>query len=449
MNNESDKQLQRLSERLPVHYPNDKLWGMITDGLNRADSEQRYEQLISDLPVHHPEASIWQAIETRLTRALFLRRAVVVTGIAASLLILFTFFRLGDNNDLKNNPQSVAQGITQQDKQQQQQQQQPTPGNDITSAPVKVVAQSLSKYTPVKPSKSQNARYADFILTEVQDQVAAFETSSPAIAEIPVSQGNIENQSSATSEAEQTNPTPPAIVFDKDYLKNTSPLPLLPEEQHRGDLSLAIAYLPEPINTGSGNALMHNMGIAASITRDNFRIQSGLGMAYNNSEVVYDLNYTQMLQVPIAHPGGPNDTTNIRVNNSFSELKGNERHQYLTYDLGVGRKLYETGKFSAWVNAGAGLAWRLDKSDLRSETIDKLEKNYNMQVSDIQLDLPSYNRFNVNLMTGIDLNYALIKRLSFTFTPLGRLYLKPITETETSASDPFTFGFRTGMKFDF
>jgi hypothetical protein len=52
-------------------------------------------------------------------------------------------------------------------------------------------------------------------------------------------------------------------------------------------------------------------------------------------------------------------------------------------------------------------------------------------------------------MAGLDFNYKLMKRLSFSFAPVSRLYLKPVLVKNGLPTDSFSLGFRTGMKYDF
>ncbi|MBK7215441.1 MAG: hypothetical protein IPH88_19615 [Bacteroidales bacterium] len=52
-------------------------------------------------------------------------------------------------------------------------------------------------------------------------------------------------------------------------------------------------------------------------------------------------------------------------------------------------------------------------------------------------------------MAGLDINYRILDRLSLSFAPISRFYLKPVLEKNGSSTDSFSLGFRSGMKFDF
>jgi hypothetical protein len=67
----------------------------------------------------------------------------------------------------------------------------------------------------------------------------------------------------------------------------------------------------------------------------------------------------------------------------------------------------------------------------------------------VSTDKPVYNDVNVNFVTGIDFNYAVIKRLSISFSPTSRWYFKPMLSKNNQATDELTFGFKTGLKFVF
>jgi hypothetical protein len=132
-----------------------------------------------------------------------------------------------------------------------------------------------------------------------------------------------------------------------------------------------------------------------------------------------------------------------------SEYLGTEKHKYITYNLGFGRKLFSSGKFSTWINAGAGFGIKLNEPDLIISTANSVKGQYNALNVSISASGPVYNDVNVNFMTGIDFNYKVFTRLTISFAPVSRWYFKPVLSKDNQATDELTLGFRTGMKFDF
>jgi hypothetical protein len=141
------------------------------------------------------------------------------------------------------------------------------------------------------------------------------------------------------------------------------------------------------------------------------------------------------------------DSTNAAYE-SVSNFEGVERHGFVSWDIGAGHKLFSTKKFTTWINAGAGLDVRVNNASLRDATIETMSKNYNSTVNSIDIDDPIYNRMSMSLVSGIEFDYRIIKRLSLSMQPQIRYYLYPIFKNPESLPDPYSLGFRTGIKFD-
>ncbi|MBK7174489.1 MAG: hypothetical protein IPH84_14945 [Bacteroidales bacterium] len=227
------------------------------------------------------------------------------------------------------------------------------------------------------------------------------------------------------------------------------PEPFENDEKKGKNFTLAANYLPESLENGNGTSMFHNFGLMASLGNEKTRIQSSLGMAYNTEHRVYDVNYTQFIPITVPNPGQPSDSTAIMETTGATELEGTERHQYLTYDLGLGKRLFSVGKMTTWVNTGAGIAFKLDDASLRETTIKTINQHNNSQVNKIDLEIPDYNGVNINIMASLDFNYKIMDRLSISFAPTSRIYLKPVLLKEGSSTDSFSLGFRSGMKFEF
>ena len=115
----------------------------------------------------------------------------------------------------------------------------------------------------------------------------------------------------------------------------------------------------------------------------------------------------------------------------------------------MGRRLFSKGKFSTWINAGAGFGVRLNNPDLVSTTENSIKNQYNASITSVSSSKPVYNDVNVNFVTGIDFNYEVLNRLSIYFTPTSRWYFKPVLSINNQPTDELTLGFKTGVKFDF
>jgi len=221
------------------------------------------------------------------------------------------------------------------------------------------------------------------------------------------------------------------------------------DSKSNNNFALGMYYLPENIDNGDGTSLFHNVNVTASYNKEKVRYNTSLGMAYNEEQLVFDMNYN--INTPVMGTGadGQLDTLGYRVDKMESQYEGTEKHQYFTYNLGLGRKLFSAGKFSTWISAGAGFGIRLNDPDIISSTENSIKGQYNAQITSVQTSKPEYNDVYVNFATGIDLNYRLLKRLSFTFTPTSLWYFKPVLTKDNQPTDELTLGFKTGMKFDF
>jgi hypothetical protein len=137
------------------------------------------------------------------------------------------------------------------------------------------------------------------------------------------------------------------------------------------------------------------------------------------------------------------------VSNFDSEYQGTEKHQYITYNLGLGKRLFNFGKFSSWINAGAGFGIQINNPDLINTATQSIKGQPNAQINTVNTDKPQYTDYNINFVTGIDFNYQIIKRLSISFAPTSRWYFKPLLTKDNQPTDELSLGFRTGMTFDF
>jgi hypothetical protein len=246
-----------------------------------------------------------------------------------------------------------------------------------------------------------------------------------------------------------------SVLFQKEQYATTTPVLKynVPVEvkpvNNKNYFALAMNYLPENIDNGTKNSLFHNVDLTASYNKEKVRFNTSLGMAYNEEQIEFNVNYAINTPVTAFGQGGKLDTLSYSMADMNSQYTGNEKHQYFTYNLGLGRKLFSSGKFSTWLNLGAGFGILLNNSDLIASTENSVKSQYNVLNVSVNSSKPVYNDLNVNVVTAIDFNYKIINRLSITFTPTSRWYLKPVLSLDSQSTDKLTLGFKTGMKFDF
>jgi len=430
------KENKHLSERLPVHSPDDSLWSSISAGLDALEHEKTYRERLTGLPIHRPDDALWIAILGRMRRPVYIRRvAYSVLAVAASLLLLVSILRQPE----------VPAGI----RPEQQAIQATKPATPIPATNDAVTNNPVQSKTIAHAGRVQPERMVPEVTTGTQapaEAVLVVENTdiAPAIArtQIPV---NLKNR--FTRKPSKNRNSSPVYAQLPVILPKTDPYGQ--EEQGFRKITLAANYLPESLENGSGSSMFHNFGLMASLGNEKTRIQSSIGMAYNSEHRVYDVDYTQFIPITVPIPGTGRDSTTIMEASGASQLEGTERHQYFTYDLGVGKRLFSVGKMTTWLNTGAGLAVKLDDASLKETTIKTINQHNNSTVNHIDLEIPDYNGININLMAGLDFSYRIMDRLSLSFAPTSRYYIRPVLEKNGASTDSFSFGFRSGMKFEF
>ncbi len=444
----------RLSENLPVHKPDQGLWDRISTELDAVQAREIYEEKLANLPVHKAGEASWAAILSRLQRSGMLRKtAYTLLAAAASLLLLFSIFRNPELKHVINNKAASSPATIK-------------PAIPAESAAIAIIpGGSHSSVASLMPSSeiSPTAQAIENPEKYREDQQAnGSKENDPPLAYLPLQntprrdlnllKARTDFRPSPARIRDHSVPGSPSyarVIRLQPVPKTYSPEPYNPNQKTGTGFTLAANYLPESFNNGNGTSLFHNFGLQASLGNDKIRIQSGIGMAYTSEHRVYDVNYTQFIPITGTKPGTNIDTTEIKAFDRASELEGTERHQYLTYDLGVGKKLFSIGKMTTWVNTGAGLAVKLDHTSLRETTIKTITTNTNSTVNTIDLQIPTYNGVNINIMAGLDFSYQLMSHLNISFAPTSRIYVKPVLETNGASTDSFTLGFRSGIRYDF
>jgi hypothetical protein len=444
-----------LSGRLPVHSPDERLWSGISSGLDNLETQQAYEERLQDLPVHHPDDSTWNLILRRMQRTRIIRiSGYSFLAVAASLLLLISIFRIPEAKlDNSQTLSAIGNGKI------------PDRIEAKRNTPVKTSVRPVNTVpNPVKyntigiplqafsESKSEGNLMEDATsfnrTSTINDQIKYRPDIHPLAPKINLAYGSVvvSLRRVPITRKQYSEPVPTTQSIAKYY----SPDPYSPKKKKSNSFDLAANYLPESLENGNGNSLFHNFGLMASLGNEKTRIQSSVGMTYNSEHRSYDVGYTQYIAITVPNPGHPtDDSTYIIPASGNSKLEGTEKHQYITYDLGVGKKLFSLGKMTTWVNTGAGFAYKLDNSSLKEKTINTIKGHNNSQVNTIDLEIPDYNKLNINIMAGLDFNYLVMDRLIISFAPISRVYLKPVLEKNGSSTDSFSLGFRSGVKFKF
>jgi hypothetical protein len=481
----------RLSEQLPQHSPNPGAWDRLSSSLDALDAETAYHEKLEGLPVHSPDEGMWEIISRRLARVAYLRTGTrIAISAAAVILLFFTVSRVIDYQGKTTSRNNIAQqGIIKPIK--------PTIGKSNTQLPAGKASSRISKNSGLEKSnavfltssnsfKNNDKKTAATIntvkVTGVLRSDDIVENTVPpdlTIASILPPDTSI-TLKPASDDSVAFTPPPfylylplsqpisnlgkPIIVTDYPKTSSTpsnqanSPLAsanlpksiMTSKTTVEGDhFALAMGYLPENIYNGTDNSVFYNVDLTASYSKEKIRFNTAVGMAYNEDEFEVKMNYDINTPVTAIGPTGFLDTVSYHTASLQSDYIGSEKHQYFTYNLGLGARLFGYKKFSTWINAGAGFGLMLNNPDLVSYTENSVKNQYNASITGVSTDKPVYNDVNVNFVTGIDFNYAVIKRLSISFTPTSRWYFKPVLSKNNQATDELTFGFKTGLKFIF
>ena len=486
---------RKLSEQLPSHSPDKGTWQRLSEKLDVVDAESAYQEKLQGLPVHSPDQGTWNLILGRLNRIAYYKTGIrIALSAAAGLLLFFTVSRLLDQNQSTTNkaPQVVKQEkITKSPQASSQANLLPAketgkhepihksenilPGKNVAVSasgihkPKKVKSESgtelstISIHATLEEILKSTAVVADPEASRSENENIII--TQPTRIETNVPSGNSAGQLTQNSSIQDTaSPTygiinasneTKSVLFQKDQyvvinpiLANSVPVDTKPVK-NRNHFALDMNYLPENIYNGTNNSLFHNVDLTASYNKGKVRFNTSLGMAYNEEQLKFQVSYDINTPVTALGQGGKLDTLSYSSASMDSQYTGNEKHQYFTYNLGVGRQLISSGKFSTWLNLGAGFGVLLNNPDLVASTANSVKSMYNAQIVNVNSSIPVYNDINVNFVTAIDFNYKIISRLSITFTPTSRWYLKPVLSVDNHSTDTFTLGFRTGMKFDF
>ncbi len=464
MNENKNPIKNRLSEQLPSHAPDPGSWQRLSAKLDALDADTALQEKLGTLPVHSPDPATWNSILFRLNRTAYIKTGVRLTlSAAAGLLLFLTVSRFADsyfNTPIRPEvaeqvqhgvPPSAASGSGSEKVQDNIQKQ--ANGNAQNASD----ENSTIAYNPVIPKVSPTVLQFDFSFPDNEtylemDMPLPDENTTELLAGITFidveSFTGVGNGNSAG--ASET-----SILLKKQDNQLVSPpvkyySPVEPVSgSEKNNFALTMNYLPENIYNGTDNSLFHNVDVTASYNKEKVRFNTSLGMAYNEEQLVFEMNYDVNIPVTATGPGGHVDTVGYAVEALNSEYQGTEKHQYFTYNLGIGRKLFSFGKFSSWFNAGAGFGVKLNDPDIIASTEKKIQNQYNAKITSVNTNQPVYNDVNVNFVTGIDFSYKLFNRLSLSFTPTSRWYFKPVLTVSGQATDELTLGFKTGMKFDF
>lgn len=482
----------RLSEQLPSHSPDPGTWQQLSAKLDAMDAEAAYQERLQELPVYTPDRGTWSIISSRLNRIAYYKTGIrIALSAAAGLILFFTVSRISDNYQAGTNkviPQLVKQEqptsplaatiqpnrVTRQLPDSQQTSKKTTINHSginvisyVERKQESIISDAVSEIVPSVTSVDANtALNQESNTIEAESEIAALNNEIPVNNEVLVQpdinmsqftqNSSINEGTLPVKEITQTEIEPKSILFQKEQyttsastnIKQYSP-PEPMASSNKNHVALGMNYLPENIYNGTDNSLFHNVDLTASYNKEKVRFNTGVGMAYNEEQLSFNMSYNINTPLTAMGPGGKVDTLSYEVANMDSEYLGTEKHKYVTYHLGIGRRIFSSGKFSTWFNAAAGFGVQLNNPDLITSTKNSIKNQYNAQIVSIESSKPVYNDVNINFVTAIDFNYMILNKLSITFTPTSRWYFKPVLSMNNQATDELTLGFRTGLKFDF
>ncbi|MFZ4548314.1 MAG: hypothetical protein ACOYN4_12795 [Bacteroidales bacterium] len=452
---------KRLSEQLPTHSPDPGSWQRMSAKLDALGAEAAFREKIEQLPQHSPDMDTWSKINLRLNRIGYYKTAKrIALAVAAGLLLFLSVSRVADYTQKPLGIPQVAEQI----------QIPSTKGAEakIQLADIIIPQKHLPDNNLARTPKPSSTGSTNDIKIELPTENDAVAENIP-IEETPIMEKSVvvDNLPERVADAYAADNFPVQEVISKENKTKSAGLPIeqtenpatspvkyyTPKEPVSGGnhnhFAVAMNYLPENVNNGTDNSLFHNVDLTASYNKEKVRFNTSIGMAYNEEQLEFDMNYDVKTPVTAIGPGGHLDTLRYEVANVDSQYQGTEKHQYFTYNLGFGRRLFSFGKFSSWINAGAGFGIQVNNPDLIASTQNSIKGQYNAQIISVKSDKPVYNDVNVNLVTGIDLNYAILNKLSITLAPTGRWYFKSMLTKDNQPTDELTLGFRTGLKLDF
>ncbi len=486
---------KKLGEQLPSHSPDPGAWQRLSAKLDTMDAEAVYQEKLQQLPVHSPNHGTWNLIYRRLNRIAYYKTGVrIALSAAAGLLLFFTVSRISDQYQAKENSagqiasqaqQNISAENTKADNTAKTlvadtQKATKNPGNKLaannsvnyskgiqksksTEKETKIVSSVILDNTAIalnQESVTDKTESGTLLLNTGNSANEIAGTIKPVQSEnnIPLQTQSsfIHDETLPAKEIINTAEEPRSILFQKEPYPTTAssytkqyPPPVPIPASNKNHVGLAMNYLPENIYNGTDNSLFHNVDLTASYNKEKVRYNTSLGMAYNEEQIKFEMNYDINTPVTAMGPGGHLDTLSYNVSNMESEYMGTEKHKYVTYNLGIGRRLYGRGKFSTWLNAGAGFGIKLNEPDLIATTTSSIKGQYNSQRVSVSSSKPVYNDVNVNFVTAINFNYKILNKVSISFTPTSRWYFKPVLSLNNQATDELTLGFMSGLKFEF
>jgi len=458
----------KLNEKLPLHSPDPGLWQHLSTKLDAKDAKAAYQQKLEQLPVHSPDAGMWVIINRQLNHIAYYKTGIRIgLSIAAAILIFFTVSRFSDFSTHQSLAPSVAN----------QQLKQPIKSDTESPTHIPVAVAVTSKNAVIAANKQINPIIHSL---NQQPEIVASAVEAMPVGTETLPTPNVSSFINAVTSQElriTENPVVQSVsdqkivepITDDSFIKTTPQFAesqiqtktqknekpkkyFSPKESVPGDsknhFALAMDYLPENIDNGTENSVFHNIALTASYNKEKVKFNTSLGMAYNEDQLEFNMNYD--INTPVtAMLNGKVDTLYYNLSNMSADFQGTEKHKYFTYTLGIGRKLFSFGKFSSWINAGAGFGLKLNNPDLVANAENSLINNYDAKINSVKNPNRTYNDVNINFITGIDFNYNVLKRLSITFTPTSRWYFKPVLTKNNQPTDELTLGFKTGMKFEF
>jgi hypothetical protein len=235
-------------------------------------------------------------------------------------------------------------------------------------------------------------------------------------------------------------------------------------------IAIGLDFLSQPFDNGVNQTHLQNLNLSATLKKNKVRFYSGIGYAYTSErsasvrqdKMAYAASPASMSYTLVnssaavtgamdAYSAAKNSLPDPAVQSLFTSLVASPvpaNHPFLTYDLGASARLFGNERISGWATAGSGIALKLDRKSSRETDIAAINTILANNQSPYAIPYNNYKTINLSLITGFQLDYCIIKRISLLVEPSARFYLFPLFDGYLNRTDSFSLGIKTGLKYD-
>jgi hypothetical protein len=437
--------------KLPLRSPSEDSWEMIEASMDNDLASERFQQQLSSLPLHHAPRYLWNRLEQQLTQRKIVRIRFIIASVAATLLLALLFRGLFIPEGKHTNiPREPATAKTEKIIPLEINIRNDLPKHSVQQNKISVL-QSIQDIPSIS-SITENAIVAEVISTKREFTYISQLKMLPANSGIVVSSPQLPviPATIITSSLIETD-TLSAWLLARNTEK-TVPPPLPKKAYQPKGFSLGIDYLNEPVsNPDQGTSVYHSFGLMAQYQVPTIEFRSGIGISYYAIPADLSAQYRSLSNSYFGHDTLINNGDTITMTGIVNDIGGiniygREQSRFLNYSLGAGKRIYSRDRLSAIVQVGAGFSLLLSHSNnLQGNTYEALKSQANTYFNNIESNIPEINKSHFNLLTGLDFNYKLLKKLSISLEPTIKYYFDPIYKGRNSKA--FSAGVRTGLLF--